>query len=372
MNEKRKDNRKPGMRVLPGPAELKVAEDAGSSNAAAEALALAVMSARKLADGLPAEPPPAEATAETTTEAGGEKATPASTAAASTEAPSGKAAAPVVDVPSITPPASVAEPPPSKASEAMPAAPRAEVAAPAASDRGRWVGYGAQAAVLALAVALGWLGGSLAARSSDPAQTVAPAWAEATASGIRQNQDDVLRLASEVKAMQASLDAIATSLDGRKTESSAKPVLDRFDRAERSAKETSVMMARMGEQLDRLEHASRDLAKAGGAERLDRIERQVTAAAAAPKASAPAPAPEPSQTGSLSGAKSDPRQTPLEGWTLREVYDGMALVEGRNNRLHEVAPGGTLPGVGRVDAIERRGKVWVVVTEKGVIGTGRW
>ena len=88
---------------------------------------------------------------------------------------------------------------------------------------------------------------------------------------------------------------------------------------------------------------------------------------AAPAAPAPveaatreeAPAPKPAKT------------EPVDGWVLREVYDGAALVENRNRRLYEVMPGGVLPGVGRIEAIERRGARWVVVTDKGFIGTYR-
>jgi hypothetical protein len=61
----------------------------------------------------------------------------------------------------------------------------------------------------------------------------------------------------------------------------------------------------------------------------------------------------------------------VDGWVVREVYDGAALVEGRNRRLYEVVPGGMVPGVGRVESIERRGRSWVVLTDKGVIGTYR-
>jgi hypothetical protein len=56
---------------------------------------------------------------------------------------------------------------------------------------------------------------------------------------------------------------------------------------------------------------------------------------------------------------------------VREVYDGAALVESQNRRLYEVVPGGVVPGVGRVEAIERRGRNWVVLTDKGIIGTYR-
>jgi hypothetical protein len=62
---------------------------------------------------------------------------------------------------------------------------------------------------------------------------------------------------------------------------------------------------------------------------------------------------------------------PVDGWVLREVYNGSALVESRNRRLYEVMPGGVIPGVGRVESIERRGARWVVLTDKGFIGTYR-
>jgi len=41
-------------------------------------------------------------------------------------------------------------------------------------------------------------------------------------------------------------------------------------------------------------------------------------------------------------------------------------VESRRG-LREIAPGDSLPGAGRVQAIERRGRQWVVVTSNGVI-----
>ena len=65
------------------------------------------------------------------------------------------------------------------------------------------------------------------------------------------------------------------------------------------------------------------------------------------------------------------KSEPVDGWVLREVYNGAALVENRNRRLYEVMPGGILPGVGRIEGIERRGARWVVVTDKGFIGTYR-
>jgi hypothetical protein len=56
----------------------------------------------------------------------------------------------------------------------------------------------------------------------------------------------------------------------------------------------------------------------------------------------------------------------VEGWVLRDVYDGGAVVEGRSG-TYEVYAGDPIPGVGRVDAIRRQDGRWVVVTSRGLI-----
>ena len=56
----------------------------------------------------------------------------------------------------------------------------------------------------------------------------------------------------------------------------------------------------------------------------------------------------------------------VEGWVLRDVSNGSALIEGRRG-LYEVYAGDPVPGLGRVDAIRRQDGRWVVVTTKGLI-----
>jgi hypothetical protein len=98
-----------------------------------------------------------------------------------------------------------------------------------------------------------------------------------------------------------------------------------------------------------------------------------SAATAAPPASAAPPAPPVAEAAAREEAPAPKpsKNEPVDGWVLREVYKGAALVESRNRRLYEVMPGGILPGVGKVEAIERRGARWVVLTDKGFIGTYR-
>ena len=56
----------------------------------------------------------------------------------------------------------------------------------------------------------------------------------------------------------------------------------------------------------------------------------------------------------------------LPGWVVREVYQGVALIEGRRGEL-EVVPGVSIPGAGIVKSIERHGNGWTVTTTKGLL-----
>ncbi len=56
----------------------------------------------------------------------------------------------------------------------------------------------------------------------------------------------------------------------------------------------------------------------------------------------------------------------VEGWVLRDVADGGAMIEGQQG-VYEVFAGDPLPGVGRIEAIRRQDGRWVVVTTRGLI-----
>jgi hypothetical protein len=62
------------------------------------------------------------------------------------------------------------------------------------------------------------------------------------------------------------------------------------------------------------------------------------------------------------------RPTTIEGWTLREVTNGIAILEGPNG-IWRVRRGDTVPGVGRVDSILLWGERWIVATSQGLIST---
>jgi hypothetical protein len=62
------------------------------------------------------------------------------------------------------------------------------------------------------------------------------------------------------------------------------------------------------------------------------------------------------------------RPTTIKGWTLREVSNGTAVLEGPNGTWRAM-PGQTVPGVGTVNSIVRWGNRFIVATSKGLIST---
>jgi hypothetical protein len=229
------------------------------------------------------------------------------------------------------------------------------------------------AAVALMAVAAGWSG----ARSLTSAEASAQPWTEAV-SQLHRSQEDVVRLTGDVKTLKVAVEALKESVDRSRADTiqNRAEFKERFDRSERAPQDVAARLVGLGEQLDRLEASGKDPAikLAAVSERLDRMERQI--ATVLTPAVKPTPvaamAEMPAQTGSIEKVpETAAKDMPVEGWILHEVYDGVALLEGRNRRLIEVGPGETVPGVGRVEAIERRGKRWVVVTSKGLIGPVR-
>jgi hypothetical protein len=215
----------------------------------------------------------------------------------------------------------------SAAAKDAPAAEKANIVAIAESSSPRSRRFALMAASLSLAAALGALAGSLVAvglARQSPAifQTAAAAPEAATA----ESQRMLVALASDISALRSSLDA--------------------------------------GSQ-----NASAQIAKV--AERLDRIEKRVASTAAAPETTG-------SVTNARAAAASEPpsrpaatERSPIDGWVLRDIYDGRALVESRFGNLYEIGPGAMLPGVGRVETIRRQDGRWVVVTSRGIIAASR-
>lgn len=183
-----------------------------------------------------------------------------------------------------------------------------------------------------------------------------------------RHQVEALRMESERQAerlgkglaqVQEATDAVRSEARTRGT-----TLAERIGRSEQSL---AVKITTMG---DRLEQADKEVSA-----RLAALTTQVEKRVAAPASPPPAPqaakpvVSEPTETGALPDKA---KTVTIEGWAVREVYDGVAVLEDRKRRLVEVSHGDAIPGVGRVVSIERRGKAWVVVTNQGLVTPQSW
>jgi hypothetical protein len=147
---------------------------------------------------------------------------------------------------------------------------------------------------------------------------------------------------------------------------------------ETSSKAHIQQVAKIVERMDRAEKVQADagtkLAKAGDV--LDRVERKLAASnevtgglgdahpAAAPPATT---APHPVAAPPAAAPPPPPEAKRVDGWVLRDVFNGAALIQGHGGNLIEVMPGDVLPGIGRIEAVKRQDGHWMVVTAHGVI-----
>lgn len=85
----------------------------------------------------------------------------------------------------------------------------------------------------------------------------------------------------------------------------------------------------------------------------------------------PAPPPPPSYqtqpTYQQPRVAASPEMPVLQNWAVRDVYNGIAVVQGGRGAPLEVEPGDELPGGNRVLAIRRLGGGWAVITQRGII-----
>ena len=198
---------------------------------------------------------------------------------------------------------------------------------------------GALAAVVALAGVAGALGGAVATASlrqigGDNTASVANHALEAS----------VARLDADIQALKVGADH--TSKLGM---TQFNKTSERLDKVEKAQLEPAAKLAKLSEAVEKLRATPPAAAAAAVAakETTGSISPPPAAAAAAPKVEVA-------------------RLPTVEGWSLRDVADGGALIEGRQG-IFEVYAGDPVPGLGRIDAIRRQDGHWVVVTSKGLI-----
>ncbi|MBR0830557.1 hypothetical protein JQ596_34125 [Bradyrhizobium manausense] len=225
----------------------------------------------------------------------------------------------------------------------------------------------AMAAVVAIAAVVGAISGALAtAGVMHFASNQAPAPAPALAADTSALESSVARIDADVVALKANLDH--TSKTGV---SQLNKTNDRLDKLEKAQAEPMARLAKLSDSVDKLRaaQAAAPAQTVAAKETTGSIApAQVAAAAPAP---VPAPAAAPAQAAAAAPSAAPPkvevgRLPTVEGWRLRDVANGGALIESRSG-LYEVYAGDPVPGLGRVDAIRRQDGRWVVVTTKGLI-----
>ncbi|WP_409192992.1 hypothetical protein [Bradyrhizobium sp. RDM4] len=217
----------------------------------------------------------------------------------------------------------------------------------------------AMAAVVAIAACVGAISGALATAGmmhfAGPAPTQV---ADTSALGA-----SVSRIDADVVALKASVEhSSKTGL------SQFNRTNDRLDKLEKAQAEPMAKIAKLSETVDKL-RATPAAAPAQAAAATPAKETTGTIAPAQVATAAAAPAPEPAapRTEVKTEVRAEVGRLPtIDGWRLRDVANGGALIEGRGG-LYEVYAGDPIPGVGRVDAIRRQDGRWVVVTSKGLI-----
>ena len=172
----------------------------------------------------------------------------------------------------------------------------------------------------------------------------------------------IARIDADIVALKAGLEQTANIGTSQFNRTS-----DRLDHVEKAQTEPATKLAKLAEVVEKLRAAQAAVPAAPA------VVGVVPAAAAAlrevtgvttPSGAAALPAPAAS---AAAPPKTEVARPPtVEGWVLRDVSHGGALIEGRKG-LYQVYAGDPVPGLGRVDAIRKQDGRWVVVTTRGLV-----
>jgi hypothetical protein len=154
---------------------------------------------------------------------------------------------------------------------------------------------------------------------------------------------DPMTFTAALERIDHELSNLKASIEGSAKQSNAQvtKITDRLDRADKTQSDAAAKIARTSESVDRIDH------RLGG-------NASGEATGAVPSASlAPGPA---------AG-----RAPILDGWLLRDLFNGGAMIQSPRGGILEVFPGDNVPGLGRIDGIRRQDGRWVVVTSRGLV-----
>lgn len=252
----------------------------------------------------------------------------------------------------------------------------------------------AAAAALTLGVMLGF-GAASVPGTHDQGSAAAVA---SLAAAIDSGRNDTAKLSASLARIDQTLGEVKATAEAARKESSSKGVTERITQLERTLTTKLVSLGERIEQAEReqagrvaalssraaakadvakVEPAKADPAQTGSiAEPKDTKAADAKAAEAKQAEAAKAKQVElaKAEAAKAEAAKAAAQAKPavLEQFALRDIFEGAAIIENRGRRLFQVMPGDTLPGAGRVEAIERRGRTWVVVTRQGVVTPQAW
>jgi hypothetical protein len=220
----------------------------------------------------------------------------------------------------------------------------------------------ALAAVVALAAVAGALGGALA--TSGLSHFVASDTGTANNSALEAS---VARIDSDILALKASIEHSSKLGISEFSKTS-----DRLGRVEKAQAEPAAKLAELSEAVDKLRAAAAFAPEPVAAASV--AVKETTGSIAPPVAAAPVAVKEtttsvvpPAAAAPAAAPKAEVARLPtVEGWVLRDVAYGGALIESRRG-VYEVYAGDAVRGLGRVDAIRRQDGRWVVVTSKGLV-----
>jgi hypothetical protein len=212
-----------------------------------------------------------------------------------------------------------------------------------------------QAAAVAATLAFIALAGTSIVVDQLTAPADAPLPGQQASADVHQGEEDVFLGVSKpkmtIESARQEFDRTANSLSDQQNRAQWQTVLP-----ERLSQAPSIAVARPGAQVD---HHEQHLPLPTAVARISAPEDR-------PTITGTDPIPQKTQS-----RKDKGRPGHVEGWVLRDVNDGLAVVQSPTAGLFGVRVGNTVPGVGRVEKVERRGKNWVVVTNAGTIVAAR-
>jgi len=217
------------------------------------------------------------------------------------------------------------------------AAQPAAAAPTAATEPSRSHKFALLAASVAFAGCMGAMAGALAAAMIARPQASATPLAALDLTSV---QDTVAALRSELSSIKSSIDS-----NSRNSAAQFAKFNERLERIDRVQAAPAAQLKQAMDAIERLERRAQGPAQTA----------PETTGSVRPQQAAVAPPPEPQ------------RPPVIEGWVVRHVSRGVAVIQGRRVGIIEVETGDVVPGVGRIESIRRQDGRWVVVTSKGLI-----